>query len=86
MIQGTWVTITTPMALHEPTMIRTGNASAKVLVHDDGVIRLGPGTTARVNVPRTAADPSDPTVTLVDGQLWVLGLIPPAFPGITVQG
>ncbi len=86
MVQGTWVTITTPMALHEPTMVRTGNASAKVLIHDDGVVRLGPGTTARVNVPRTSSDPTDPTITLIDGQLWVLGLIPPAFPGITVQG
>ncbi len=74
--------------LRGPVLISTGPQSqATVILNDDGVLRMGPNTVLRLHDlgDRPQFSAASATATLVEGQVWVLGLLPPAFPSITVE-
>ncbi|MDD3896290.1 MAG: DUF5667 domain-containing protein [Candidatus Peribacteraceae bacterium] len=70
----------------EPGMrVRTYDGEASILYHDDAVIRLGTETMFIVHSTREEGDRSDATqFSLIEGRVWLQGLIPPAVPGVTV--
>jgi len=87
-VGGLWQPVTGEITLEPGMLLRTHDGEASLLLRDDGVVRLDAQTTIEVE---SLADPADteailgPTVTLITGQLWVQGLIPPSLSGITVQ-
>ncbi len=87
-VGGLWRNVPSAEVIHGPLMIRTaGDSKATVILNDDGVIRLGTDTTFKLHDigdrPQFAL--SGPTATLVRGQVWVLGLLPPVVEGISVE-
>jgi hypothetical protein len=86
-IGGVWQNVTEPFVLRGPAMISTGDSEATVVLHDDGVFRLAPNTTLKIHDiadhPETKS--LGPTATLVRGQLWTLGLLPPVVEGIELE-
>ncbi len=87
-VGGIWVPVSEPYDITSPMLIRTGeDGSATVVLHDDGVFRLGPNTTIRLQdlSDRPTPAPDTPTVTFVRGTLWMLGLLPPTLRSIVVE-
>lgn len=74
------------LVLQHPTRIRTDNGEATIVLFDDAVVRLGSGTTVAVNdlSDRPKSSGVQPTVSLQEGELWMLGLVPKYLDGITV--
>lgn len=87
LIGGLAFSVNTPHILHGPTLITTHGAPATLLLNDL-VIRMNPGTTARLNVSSESPQPATlgSTISLIGkGSLWVLGIVPPIIPGIGVE-
>lgn len=86
-VGGVWRSVTSPEVIGGPLMIRTGESRATVLLNDDGVIRLEPNTVFKLHDigdrPQLAS--TGPTATLVQGQIWVLGLLPPVVESISIE-
>lgn len=81
-----WQPVKGELALQYPMRIQTQSGEATIIVHDDAVFRLAPGTRVALldlsNRPQDTLQES--TVALEEGQLWVLGLVPKHVRGITV--
>lgn len=86
-IGGVWQNVTEPQRLTGPTMISTGASRATIILNDDGVIRLGPNTTLKLHdtADHPHASSIGPTATLVRGQAWALGLLPPVVEGLALE-
>lgn len=86
-IGGVWQNVTEPQRLTGPTMISTGSSRATIVLNDDGVLRLGPNTTLKLHDtgdhPHSSS--AGPTATLVRGQVWALGLLPPVVEGLVLE-
>ncbi len=81
LLGGLWQPVTEELTLHGSVQIRTGkDGYASLLVHDDGVVRLGPGTTFAVHdiADRPVPLSDNATFSLQQGTLWAQGLIPGA--------
>lgn len=86
-IGGLWQTVEGELALEPGMKLRTHDGEASIILHDDGVIRLGPLTTVELNDLSDRLEPASeifPTLTLFTGQIWVHGLVPQQLRGITV--
>jgi hypothetical protein len=78
---GLWERVPGEITLKKSVVIQTGSdGSATVIVHDNGVLRLGPGTTVAIQDVSDRPDPSLnlPTFAFEGGTLWVQSLIPEA--------
>ena len=86
-IGGVWRNVTGPEVLKGPAMITTGNARATVVLNDDGVFRLAPNTTLKIQdvSDHPQASAQGITATLVHGQVWALGLLPPITEGLQLE-
>ncbi len=77
---GLWMPVPNQeIVLRQSAFIRTGNAAARLIVHDDMVIRLEPQTTIALHdLADRPADPQYPvTFTLHRGTAWVQGWVVP---------
>ena len=86
-IGGLWQTVDSEVALEPGMKLRTHDGEASIILHDDGVIRLGPLTTVELNDLSDRLEPASeifPTLTLYTGHIWVHGLVPQQLRGITV--
>ncbi len=86
-IGGVWQPVTGPETLKGPAMISTGNARATVILNDDGVFRMGPNTTLKIQDTGDHPQLSEHavTATLVRGEVWTLGLLPPIVSGLELE-
>ncbi len=87
-IGGVWRNVPTPEVVSGPLMIRTaGESRATLILNDDGVIRIGTDTTFKLHDigDRPQFAHAGPTATLVRGQIWVLGLLPPVTESISIE-
>ncbi len=86
-VGGVWRDVDSPEVARGPMMIRTGQSQATIILNDDGVIRLGSDTTFKLHDigDRPQFVSAGPTATLVRGQIWVLGLLPPVVESIVVE-
>lgn len=81
-----WELIHTELVLSGPVHIRTRAGEATVVLHDDGVLRLGPDTELFLrDVLDRPQSIGAPTLILDHGQLWVQGLVPLTFGAIVVS-
>ena len=82
-----WRTLAQPEVIHGPFTLRTGDATATVLLNTDGVFRIEPNTTFAVQNIATDLLPSatGPTATLVSGKIWILGLLSPLAESLAVD-
>lgn len=83
---GLWQPVTKELPFTRSVLIRTDDGEATLVLHDDGVIRLGPNTTVALHDTADRPDPAlhDPTVTLHSGNIWMQGLVPAHIPGVTL--
>src|SRR3989338_7283000 len=83
---GLWQPVTKELSFTRSILIRTDDGEATLVLHDDGVIRLGPNTTVALHDTADRPDPAlhDPTVTLHSGNIWMQGLVPAHIPGVTL--
>ncbi len=86
-IGGVWQPVTGPQTLNGPAMISTGNSRATVILNDDGVFRLGPNTTLKIQDTGDHPQLSEHaiTATLVRGEVWALGLLPPIVDSLELE-
>jgi len=86
-IGGVWQDVTGPQTLQGPAMISTGNARATIILNDDGVFRLAPNTTLKIHdtADHPQSSPQGITATLVRGEVWALGLLPPIVDGLELE-
>lgn len=87
-IGGVSTQVSVPQVLKGPVLISTAaNARATIILNDDGVLRMAGNTVLRLHDigdrPQFAS--AGPTATLVGGEVWVLGLLPPAFPTLSLE-
>lgn len=80
-----WVRADAETVLGGPMHIRTLDGEATVVLHDDGVLRLGPDTELFLrdilDRPQSAGDP---TVLFDHGRLWVQSLVPRTLGALVV--
>ncbi|MEK7590996.1 MAG: DUF5667 domain-containing protein [Patescibacteria group bacterium] len=86
LIGGVWQPVTEEMSFTKSALIRTEEGEATLVLHDDGVIRLGPNTTVALHDTADRPDPAlhDPTLTLHSGKIWMQGLVPSNITGLTL--
>ncbi len=87
-IGGVWRNVATPEVISGPLMVRTaGESRATIILNDDGVIRIATNTTFKLHDigDRPQFAHAGPTVTLVRGQIWVLGLLPPVAESLSIE-
>jgi hypothetical protein len=87
-VGGVSTQVSAPQVIKGPALISTGaNSQATIILNDDGVLRLAGGTVLRLHDvgdrPQFAS--VGPTATLVGGQVWMLGLLPPTFPTLSLE-
>lgn len=77
---GLWQPVKGEVELRQSAVIRTEvGGRATLIVHDDGVLRLGPSTSVSVNdLSDRPRHGSTPTFVLESGTLWVQALLPDA--------
>lgn len=82
-----WQPVTEELPLHAGALIRTEDGEATIVLHDDGVMRLGPFTTLALHDITDRPDPSiaSESATLFAGNLWIQGLVPSPLRGVTVS-
>lgn len=86
LVGGVWATVDKGQEIKGPVTIKTGDFGATLYLHDDAVLRLAEHTTVRVHDLTDRPQVSiGPTVTLVSGDIWVLGLVPGVFTGISLE-
>ena len=82
---GFWYDTTQVQLLEHETVLKTGDDGATVIVGDDGMIRLAPFTTLFVHILHEKGDEvSYLSSSLIEGKVWVLGLVPSFAKGIDV--
>ncbi len=83
---GLWQPLHGEVVLQKTATIQTNEGEATLALYDDAVIRLGAHTTVTINdfSDRPTAPAVTPTVSLQEGELWVMGLVPRDMDGITV--
>lgn len=86
-LQGLWQETTVHTPIQEGVELRTVNGEGTVVLHDDGNVRLDSGThvilrdiSDRPDIPSVTG----PSLTLLEGRVWVQGLLPQNVRGITV--
>lgn len=80
-----WEPVRAELVLNGPMHIRTQEGEATIVLHDDGVLRLGPGTELFLrDVLDRPQSVGAPTVILDHGQLWVQGLVPVTLGAVVV--
>lgn len=87
LVGGVWTTVSSAQVLRGPTLVKTGDSQATIVMNDDGVFRLRPNTTVRLHdvSDRPQSIGITPTLTLMRGQLWILGLLPPSSQSIDIE-
>ncbi len=89
LLGGLWQPVTEEITLQGEASVRTGDAGyATIIVHDDGVLRLAPGTTFTVRdiTDRPTVAAVTPSFSLDGGMLWAQAFIPEAIgPGWVVD-
>lgn len=87
-IGGLWQEVEGELVLEPGMRIRThGEGQASILFHDDGVLRLGEETIIALHDTTEHLEPAPeavPSASLIEGTLWVQGLIPSNSRGLTV--
>ncbi len=85
-IGGLWQSLDSELIFTQSALVQTRDGEATIVLHDDGVIRLGPNTTVALHdtADRPAPAEHDPTLTLHAGKIWVQSLIPAHLQGITI--
>lgn len=85
-LQGLWQPLTEEVRAHEGIQLKTDNGEATILLHDDGTVRLAPGTTLALHDVSDRPEPAldGPTVTISAGKMWIQGLLPRHLRGLTV--
>lgn len=83
---GLWQPVTDELLLEHSALIQTQEGSATIIAHDDYFLRLAAHTTIAVHdlTDRPSHSSHSPTLTLHEGKVWILGLVPPSFEGVTV--
>lgn len=87
-IGGVWRNVVTPEVISGPLMVRTaGDSRATIILNDDGVIRIATNTTFKLHDigDRPHFAHVGPTASLVRGQIWVLGLLPPVTESLSIE-
>ncbi len=85
---GSWRVVENAEVLHGSVMVRTAESHATLLLNDNGVLRLSENTTLKLNLGPDGGvqlPTLGPIATLVRGELWVLGLLPPVLDGFSIQ-
>lgn len=81
-----WVPVRSELVLDGSMHIRTHDSEATVVLHDDGVLRLGPETELFLRDILDRPQSSGTSTALLDhGQLWVQGLVPRTLGAIVVS-
>ncbi|OGJ64126.1 hypothetical protein A3E47_03690 [Candidatus Peribacteria bacterium RIFCSPHIGHO2_12_FULL_54_10] len=81
-----WVRVRSELVLDDSMHIRTRDGEATVVLHDDGVLRLGPETELFLrDILDRPQSSGVPTVLFDHGQLWVQGLVPRTLGAIVVS-
>ena len=87
-VGGVWQEVAQAQILTGPSMIQTGDAGATIILNDDGVLRLEPNTTLKLHStednPSGARAPG-PTATLIRGEFWALGMLPPFIDALSIE-
>ncbi len=84
---GLWQKVTEDVVLQEGREMRTDDGEATIVLHDDGNVRLDGNTHVII---RDIADRPDqpsvlgPSLTLLQGRIWVQGLVPQHLRGIII--
>ena len=83
---GLWQPLQGEVVLQKGATIQTNEGEATVVLYDDAVIRLGAHTTIAINdfSDRPTAPTVTPTISLQEGELWVMGLVPRDMDGISI--
>lgn len=78
--------VATEIKLLGPTVIRTEDGEATVLLHDDGTIRLAEHTSLTLQdlTDRPEKGSGLATLTLASGTVWIQGLVPDHLRGLSV--
>ncbi len=81
-----WQPISGEVPLRSPTHIATHQSQASLINHDDAVFRLGENTRVSFLDLSDRPEPSrqETTLSLEEGEVWVLGLVPKQVRAITV--
>ena len=83
--EGGWVRVGSELVLDGPMHVRTHDGEATVVLHDDGVLRLGPETELFLrDVLDRPQSVGAPTVLLDHGLLWVQSLVPRTLGAVVV--
>ncbi|MDD4319244.1 MAG: DUF5667 domain-containing protein [Candidatus Peribacteraceae bacterium] len=85
---GLWQPVQGEVILQKQAVIRTGaGGAATIIVHDDGVLRLGADTTVDLRdlSDRPSAAEEFPTIELQGGTLWVQSLVPAIAPSWSID-
>lgn len=86
LVDGQWQPVTGEMQLAQSALIQTHEGEATLVLHDDGVMRLGSHTTVALHdiADRPALPQHGTTLTLHAGRIWVQGLVPASLPGLSI--
>lgn len=85
---GLWEPIARETPLRKSAVLQTGaDGSLTVVVRDDFLLRMAPGSTVAVHDLSDRPQPSayEPTLTLHAGRIWVQGLVPSSVRPVSVQ-
>jgi hypothetical protein len=78
LLDGLWQPVHGEILLQRGVSIRTDNGQATITLHDDAVIRLAERTHVILHdvSNRPSQRPAQSTLSLQDGQVWILGFLP----------
>lgn len=84
--RGLWQPVTHEVELREATDLRTTEGEATIMLFDDGNVRIDRRTTVSLqDVSDSVAQTSlDPTISLLEGRMWVQGLLPDQVRGLII--
>ncbi len=86
LVGGLWQPIETELRLRAATRLSTEEGEMTIVLHDDAVVRLAPHTSITLNdlSDRPESSSGEPTVSLHQGTIWLMGFAPKPLRGITV--
>ncbi len=86
LVGGLWQPIEGELRLQKASRLQTDDGELTIVLHDDAVFRLAPHTTISLNdvSDRPSSASGEPTLTLEQGELWVMGFAPKPVRGITI--
>lgn len=82
-----WQPVRDPITLKVGMQLKTGNGEASVILGDAGVVRMDTQTTITIlelSDHLTPASELLSEISLIDGRIWVQGLLPGSVRGLTV--